>query len=84
MDDVAARIYNLPMSNTNTFRRFVSNARTLGHGAHVVAAAATLCGVPVRSLCAWCAEHVEGEAERLGGECEACSYVGRDCLAVAS
>lgn len=64
--------------------RYIANAFALGHGSHVVAAAAALTGFKAHSLCCWCAESVQGEATRLpaGGECDRCAYVGADCLVV--
>lgn len=63
----------------------VTNARKLRHGSHTVAAAAYVLGVKAQSLCCWCSEHVEGQAHRVyGGECDRCSYTGRDCLVVFS
>ena len=62
----------------------IANARRLGKGSHVVAAAASVLGIEARSLCCWCTENVLGQATRLpqGGECSRCSYVGNDCLIV--
>ena len=67
-----------------TIERYITNARRLGHGSHVVAAAAAWTGHKVHSLCCWCAERIEGEATRLpaGGECDQCPYVGHDCLVI--
>jgi len=72
------------ISNGNAVERYIANAFSLGHGSHVVAAAATVTGYKAFSLCCWCAEHVEGHAARLpaGGECDRCAYVGRDCLVI--
>jgi hypothetical protein len=68
-----------------TIARYIANAYALGHGSHVVAGAAAFTGLQSHSLCCWCAETVDGEATRLpaGGECDRCSYVGRDCLVIA-
>jgi hypothetical protein len=64
--------------------KYIANARALGHGSHIVAAAAAFTGHKAHSLCCWCAEGVEGDATRLpaGGECERCPYVGHDCLVI--
>lgn len=71
--------------------RMISNARKLGHGAHVAAAAIQFTvTADARSLCAWCCEDLEINAPRstprsvvrLGGECQACPYIGPDCLIV--
>jgi hypothetical protein len=63
---------------------YCANARRLGHGSHLLAAAAYLTGYTAYSLCCGCAESVEGKAIRLpaGGECDRCSYVGVDCLVI--
>jgi hypothetical protein len=65
-------------------QHFVENARRLGHGSHVVAAAAYWAGLKAYSLCCGCADKVAGEALRLplGGECDRCPYVGHDCLVI--
>jgi hypothetical protein len=55
-------------------------------GSHIAAFAIELVTKrPTWSLCCWCAEHVDGDVWRLplGGECQRCPYVGRDCLVVA-
>lgn len=71
--------------------QLVRNARRLGIQTHSVAHAAYLCGHPkTQSLCCWCLERVDPRSERkafriyeIGGECDLCPYVGRDCLVVA-
>lgn len=65
--------------------KIADNCRRLGHGAHVGAAALTLLGRRAFSLCCWCLEKRDpreelGAARVGGGECDACSYTGRDCL----
>lgn len=65
--------------------RLLSNAERMRKGSHVAALVIELVTKGrARSLCCWCAEHVEGEAHRLpvGGECDRCPYVGRECLVV--
>lgn len=60
------------------------------HPTQVVAASLSLVsGNAWVSLCCWCldeAKNTEREAHRVRanfGECDACPYVGRDCLVVA-
>jgi hypothetical protein len=67
----------------------VANAKRAGkESQHVMLAAAFVStGCEVHSLCVWCAEaHPNARVFRLprGGECQACPYVGHDCLVVAS
>lgn len=70
-----------------TIDTLITNASQLGkESQHVALAAAfVLPGVQVLSLCCWCADARYGwdvKAHRLprGGECQACPYVGYDCL----
>ena len=75
----------MPTAETQALaHKFISNARLLGYQTQVAAAAVTLLGVPAWSLCCWCGEHTPGTTHRLpaGGECDRCSYVGRDCIVI--
>lgn len=72
-----------------TIEILVENARRLGKESQHVALAAGFCRglAGVASLCVWCADERHGwtaKAFRLprGGECQACSYTGYDCLVV--
>jgi hypothetical protein len=72
---------------TITIEQLVANARRVRkESQHVaMAAAVVLRGRDIRSLCCWCAEtHPDARVFRLprGGECDACPYVGHDCLVV--
>lgn len=79
----AANTINVP----HHVSRLVSNAQRLSHQTHVLAAAMLLVcrDSKVSSLCCWCAEQEEGEVDvyrTIGGDCDRCSYSGRDCLVI--
>lgn len=69
---------------STTIETLCENARRMRKESHHVAWAASFVGIRARSLCCDCAERLSpiGFAVRLplGGECEACPYVGHDCL----
>jgi hypothetical protein len=73
-----------------TTQQIIINATNTNHGSHVAAAAAAFLGHNAHSLCCWCLEADrsldDASAHRLpaGGECERCSYVGRDALLVVA
>jgi hypothetical protein len=71
------------MINTATTLRLVSNARRLNKPAQALSLALELVTKqPWTNLCVWCAEHVEGEAHYISGDCARCSYSGVDTMVV--
>lgn len=74
-----------PVAALSERLRLIENARSLGLGAHVAAAAITVARAgQARALCVLCARDVGGMAWGIAqpGQCEACPRVGSDVMLV--